>query len=80
MADLLERNATKHGVDIRWNTPAVQLIRKGRGRVTGVIAQNSAGDQIQFNASKAVILCTGDYGHNPEMVRKYIAPRDFAFW
>ncbi|MBN1833721.1 MAG: FAD-dependent oxidoreductase [Deltaproteobacteria bacterium] len=79
VADLLERNATKHGVDIRWNTVAEQLIRKGKGRVTGVIAQTSAGNQIQFNASKAVILCTGDYGHNPEMVRKYIAPRASHF-
>lgn len=79
VSDLLERNAAKHGVDIRWNTPARQLIRKGKGRVTGVIAQTSVGDHIQFNANNAVILCTGDYGHNPEMVRKYIAPRATHF-
>ena len=79
VAHLLHQNAEDHGVDIRWNTPAVQLIREARGRVMGVIAQNSAGDYIQFNARKGVILCTGDYGHNPEMVKKYIPKRATHF-
>jgi fumarate reductase flavoprotein subunit len=79
VAHLLHRNAEDHEVDIRWNTPAVQLIREAKGWVTGVIAQNSAGDYIQFNARKGVILCTGDYGHNPEMVEKYIPERASHF-
>lgn len=79
VAKLLEKNAKERGVDIRWNTPAKQLLRKGKGRVTGVIARNSIGDYIQFNAGKGVILCTGDYGHNPEMVKKYIAERATHF-
>jgi fumarate reductase flavoprotein subunit len=29
---------------------------------------------VQFNASKAVILGTGDYGNNPWMMQKYCAP------
>jgi fumarate reductase flavoprotein subunit len=79
VAHLLEKNAKDHGVDIRWNTPAVQLIREEKGRVTGVIAKNTADDFIQFNAKKGVILCTGDYGHNPEMVKKYIPERATHF-
>jgi fumarate reductase flavoprotein subunit len=39
--------------------------------ITGVIAQNQAGEYLQFNASKAVILCTGDYGNNAAMMAKY---------
>jgi fumarate reductase flavoprotein subunit len=42
-----------------------------QGRVTGVIGQIPNGDYIQFNVTKAVILCTGDYGNDPEMVEKY---------
>ena len=64
-------NAVKKGVVPYFKTRARQLIRKRKGRVTGVIAQNAAGDYIQFNAKKAVILCTGDYGNNAEMVAKY---------
>jgi fumarate reductase flavoprotein subunit len=52
----------------------VRLIRRGKGRVTGVIAQNSSGEYIQFNAGKAVVLCTGDYGSDMEMVKKYCRP------
>ncbi len=72
--DAAEKQALKIGVDIRYETPAVQLIRQQNGKVTGVIARNKAGDYVQFNARKAVILCTGDYGNNPWMVEKYCAP------
>ncbi len=71
LAETLMNNVRAHGVDIRFDTPAVRLIRKGKGRVTGVIAQNKAGEYIQFNASKAVVLCTGDYGSDRQMVKEY---------
>lgn len=79
VAHLLETNAKDRGVDIRWNTPAAQLLREGKDRVTGVIAKNSEGDYLRFNAKKGVILCTGDYGHNPAMVKKYIPERATHF-
>ncbi len=50
-----------------YSTPAVQLVING-GRVTGVIAKNKQGKYIRFNASKAVILATGDYTNNAAMV------------
>ena len=75
LVDLLYDNARASGVDFRFQTPGVRLLRKGRGRVTGVIAKNPEGDYIQFNASKAVVLCTGDYGSDKEMVKKYADPR-----
>ena len=53
-----------------FSTPAVQLIKEG-DRVSGVIGKNSEGKYIRFNASKAVILATGDYTNNPAMVDKY---------
>jgi fumarate reductase flavoprotein subunit len=68
---MMEGNARKHGVDIRYKTPAVQLLREKEGRVTGVIARTAEGDYIQFNASKGVVLCTGDYGNDLEMIRRY---------
>lgn len=54
------------GVDSRFNTQMVKLIKEG-DRVTGCIAQ--ADDKyIQFNASKGVILCTGGYMGNLDML------------
>jgi fumarate reductase flavoprotein subunit len=63
--------AKKKGAEFRFNTRAVQLIRKDQGRVTGVIGQDQDGNYIQFNASKAVILSTGEYGHDYEMMAAY---------
>ncbi len=69
--ECVQNRAIKLGVDIRYRTRAVRLIRRGNGRVTGVIARNPEGQYIQFNARRAVVLCTGEYGNNPAMVQKY---------
>jgi fumarate reductase flavoprotein subunit len=71
VAKCLLDNALKKDVVAYFKTRAKQLLRKKKGRVTGIIAQDAAGDYIQFNAKKAVILCTGDYGNNAEMMAKY---------
>jgi fumarate reductase flavoprotein subunit len=71
LLNAIQDRSLKLGVDIRYQTRAVQLVRKGNGRVTGVIARGKEGNYIQFNARKAVILCTGDYGSNPAMMQKY---------
>jgi fumarate reductase flavoprotein subunit len=71
LLNAVQDRALKLGVDIRYQTRAVQLVRQGKGRVTGVIARDRDGNYVQFNSRKAVILCTGDYGSNPEMMQKY---------
>jgi fumarate reductase flavoprotein subunit len=71
VAKCLLNNALKKGVVTYFKTRAKQLLRKKKDRVAGVIAQNTAGEYLQFDAEKAVILCTGDYGNNAEMMAKY---------
>lgn len=71
LLQVVQDRALKLGVEIRYQTRAVQLVRQGKGRVTGVIARDKDGNYVQFNGRKAVILCTGDYGSNPEMMQKY---------
>jgi succinate dehydrogenase/fumarate reductase flavoprotein subunit len=71
LLNVLQDRAVKLGVDIRYQTRGVQLIRKGNGRVTGIIARDREDNHVQFNARKAVILCTGDYASNLDMMRKY---------
>jgi fumarate reductase flavoprotein subunit len=67
----VQNHSLKLRVDIRYQTRAVRLIREGKGRVSGVIARNKNGFYVQFNARRAVVLCTGDYGSNPAMMQKY---------
>lgn len=57
------------GVDIFTSTPAKKLVMKD-GAVTGVVAQDSDGNVMNI-ACKAVILASGGFGNNPEMVKKY---------
>ena len=62
--------AIEAGADIRYNTKAEQLIREGDGPVTGVIASTETG-YIQFNASKGVVLATGDISGNDDMMNTF---------
>lgn len=69
---VIEKNARKNGTEFHYNTRAVQLLREGpTRRVTGLVAQTADGSYLRFTARKAVVLCTGDYGANREMLEKY---------
>jgi succinate dehydrogenase/fumarate reductase flavoprotein subunit len=72
VVEILVKNARAKGVDFRYQTPGVRLIRDGNGKgpVTGVIA-GPAGNYTRFFAAKGVVMATGDYGSNPEMLRHY---------
>lgn len=48
-------------------TEMVQLDKSG-DKVTGVVAKNTDGKLVRYNASKGVVLCTGDFGANAEMM------------
>jgi fumarate reductase flavoprotein subunit len=74
LGQMLLNQGQELGVEYRWEAPAVRLLREGQGRVYGVMAQNPRGDYTQFNAGRAVVLCTGDYGGNRRMVEKYCWP------
>ena len=56
------------GGEIMWETKAMQLVQDADGKVTGIIVQAKDGKYIQINAAKGVILSTGGYGGNPEMM------------
>ena len=58
------------GAEFRYEAPAEQLVQDEDGRVTGVIASTADG-YIKVNASKGVILATGDIGGNEEMLEAY---------
>lgn len=74
LVKMLRDYAQAHGTEFYWETPAVHLVREDKGRVSGVIGRNKRDDYIRFNAGKAVILSTGDYGNDPQMVQKYCSP------
>ena len=57
------------GGNILWEHTAKQLVQDGNGRVTGIVVQRKEdGSYIQINAAKGVVLSTGGYGGNHEMM------------
>lgn len=69
----LAAQAAEEGVEIYYETPAVQLVGSAdEGGVTGVIAQTADGSYVQFNAAKGVIMATGDYQNNTDMCQYYL--------
>lgn len=56
------------GGEILFMAPARQLVQDDSGKVVGVIAESQDRGLIQVNAAKGVIICTGGYGANPEML------------
>jgi len=61
--------AEKMGVEFRYDTPCVRLLRDGDGPVTGAIV-GEKGNYTQINA-KAVIHAAGDYLDDDEMRSRY---------
>lgn len=70
---MLEKHAKDAGVEFLYETPALQLVQDDSGQITGVIGEDAEG-YVQVDAAKGVIICTGGYGSNTEMLAKY-APR-----
>lgn len=70
MYKIMTEQAKKLGVDIHLETPVKKLIVED-GKVVGVIAVNKDGEEIEARG-KAVIVATGGFGDNPEMIEKYL--------
>lgn len=56
------------GADWYFERSATVLVQNEDGDVTGAIAQLPDGSYEQFNASKGVLLATGDFSSNADMV------------
>jgi succinate dehydrogenase/fumarate reductase flavoprotein subunit len=73
VVNTLANLAQAGGMKIYYSTVARQLVRENNntGRVSAVIASNSEGKYIKYVGSKAIVLATGDFTKDKEMVSKY---------
>lgn len=72
LVKVLKAQAEKNGVEIRYNSPAVDLVADEDGRICGVKVQGPEGEYTIDTT--AVILATGGFESNPEMIAKYDNP------
>lgn len=67
----LRDHCTKLGVRIWTRTPAKRILRDRKGKIAGVMASNREGE---FTIrTRCIVVATGGYGNNREMLRKYCA-------
>ena len=55
-------------MEFHFNTPAKKLVKQD-GRITGLIAEDEAGNSIEVEA-KAVVIGTGGFMGNPKLIRE----------
>jgi succinate dehydrogenase/fumarate reductase flavoprotein subunit len=73
LAEALSIEATGYGAEFFYENHAEQLVGDAASGITGVIATDGAGDYVQYNASKGVIMATGDIGGNEDLI-EYFCP------
>ena len=73
-----QAKADELGIPDITNMKAEELIKDKDGRVVGVKATMD-GSEYTFNAKGGVVLATGGFGANPEMVKKYNPKIDERF-
>lgn len=68
MVSVMETEALKIGVDLRKNSKVIDIIKE-ENKPAGVVVETNG--QRYTIAAKAVIIATGGFGANPDMVVKY---------
>ena len=70
MIPLLQENCEKRGIDIVLNTTVDTILTDANGAAMGVSGTDKDGNTVVVNA-KSVILATGGFGANLDMVTQY---------
>lgn len=66
----------KAGGKVLYETPAHELLTDG-GKVVGAVAQKADGGKLTVKA-KSVVIATGGFTNNPEMLAEYFPNHDFG--
>ena len=70
MVSALVDRGVAAGGEVFYSMSAAQLLTDDAGAVVGVVSKGPDG-YVQFNAPKGVVLATGDFAANPDMVEKW---------
>ena len=75
--DLANTFSQRSNATLRYRNAGVKLERGDYGRVTGAICKDSEG-YYRVNAKKGVILATGGFDANPQMLKAWCRPEDMT--
>ena len=77
--DLLHASLKEAGLDLRFKTVCTELLQDADGVVNGIVATKEDGSQLIVHA-KAVILATGGYGGNQELMQEFYNTPNISMW
>ncbi|MCR5450167.1 MAG: flavocytochrome c [Solobacterium sp.] len=67
MINKVSAELKKQGITVYYNMDAHDLVTDENGKVTGVTAASADGEEVTFSG-RSVILCTGGFGQNSELL------------
>lgn len=70
LMDVFQSQVQKLGIEVRLSTKAIEILTDDNGSAVGITVENKDGNTYNINA-KAVIIASGGFGANPELVEKY---------
>jgi len=77
----LQQQVVNRNINVMYSTPAVGLVQDPTSReVVGVMANPAGSSTISVKANKGVVLCTGGYEYNAQMVRNNIGIPNLKFF
>ncbi len=73
VVDAMTAQLEEAGYPVQFSTKAIRIEKATDGKVTGVIAENAEKEYVRYRAAKGVVLATGDFAANKEMMDYYCA-------
>jgi succinate dehydrogenase/fumarate reductase flavoprotein subunit len=73
---VLENVLMRDRITVRYDSPAHELVTAG-GRVVGCVASVD-GQRRRIGARSGLVLCTGGFEHDHEMIRRHLGPAPFS--
>jgi hypothetical protein len=75
----LEQQVNKRGIEVLFDSPAVELIQNSDTKEIIGVRAVSQGKGIAVKARKAVVLCTGGFEFNDKMIMTFLRPYPMKF-
>jgi len=75
---LIKHLCEKNGIEIMLSTEGKKLFRDSTGRVVGILAVQSDGTELRIGANKGILLGTGGFDYNPDMMNSFMRYPFFA--
>lgn len=73
---IMEKHCTERGATINYGITAKQFLKDDKGRVIGAACVNADGQSLAYTNARAVVLCSGDYSMDEEMLKAYCPMAD----